>query len=161
MAPFVFFFVFRNFCGRRKNWWETKKSSHRKSTGSLRNSCVSATISDFGENLAFGRKSRISAKISDFAENLKSQRKSRVSAKISFGAIYYWSYLLEDAISASSYRIVLPFSLANEVGAIEGVSTLGKTRGGGACPPPEFFPELLTLHQVVPTSLAKQKGNIP
>ena len=29
---------------------------------------------------------------------------------------------------------------------------------GGACPP-EFFPKFLTLPQIIPTSLAKQKGN--
>ena len=36
--------------------------------------------------------------------------------------------------------------------------TLGKTLGG--IPPPEFFPKFLTLPQIIPTSLAKQKGNI-
>ena len=46
-----------------------------------------------------------------------------------------------------------------EVGMIWGsVKNLMKN-SGGACPR-EFFPKFLTLPQIIPTSLAKQKGNI-
>ena len=52
-----------------KNLDDFRPAEHQVS--SLRNSCVSAKISDFGENLEFRRKSRISVKIPNFGENLQ------------------------------------------------------------------------------------------